>query len=66
MDKFARLISGALILGLSATSAAKAADAVIDMATIASFGDPATALKRIGPHGAARQRPRGSAARLHV
>jgi TPR repeat protein len=49
MDKFARLISGALILGLSATSAVKAADAVIDMGTIAGFGDPATALKRIGP-----------------
>ena len=49
MDRFARLIAGTLILGLSAISAAKAADAVIDMATIASFGDPATALKRIGP-----------------
>jgi uncharacterized protein len=48
MDRFARLIASALILGLSGTSAAKAADAVVDMGTIASFGDPATALKRIG------------------
>jgi hypothetical protein len=31
------------------SSAATAADAVIDNGTIASFGDPATALKRIGP-----------------
>ena len=49
MDRFARLIAGAVIFGLSATCAAKAADAVIDAGTIASFGDPATALKRIGP-----------------
>src|SRR5580704_14406704 len=49
MDRFARLIAGALILGSSAMSGAKAADAVVDMATIASYGDPATALKRIGP-----------------
>jgi uncharacterized protein len=49
MDRFARLIAGALILGSSATSGANAADVVIDMATIASYGDPATALKRIGP-----------------
>ena len=49
MDRFARLIAGALILGSSATSGAKAADAIVDMATIASYGDPATALKRIGP-----------------
>jgi TPR repeat protein len=49
MDRFARLIAGALILGSSATSGANAADAIIDMATIASYGDPATALKRIGP-----------------
>jgi uncharacterized protein len=49
MDRFARLIAGALVLGLSAASAAKAADAVVDTGTIASFGDPDTALKRIGP-----------------
>ena len=49
MGKLARLISGVLILGLSAISSATAADAVIDMGTIAAFGDPAAALKRIGP-----------------
>jgi TPR repeat protein len=50
MMTLARLMSGALILGLSAAvSPAKAADAVIDESTIASFGDPATALRRIGP-----------------
>ena len=48
MDKFARLICGALVLAMSAT-AATAADAVVDTATIASYGDPDTALKRIGP-----------------
>jgi TPR repeat protein len=48
MDKFARLICGAVVLAMSAT-AAKAADAVVDTGTIASFGDPDTALKRIGP-----------------
>src|ERR1700687_4652629 len=49
MDRFARLISSALILRLRATSAGKAADAAVDAGTIASYGDPATALKRIGP-----------------
>jgi TPR repeat protein len=48
MDNFARLICGALVLAMSAT-AATAADAVVDTATIASYGDPDTALKRIGP-----------------
>ena len=60
MDRFARLMAGALVFGLSAGSAAKAADAGIDMATIASIGDPATALRRIGPL-ARRGNPRGEA-----
>src|SRR6516225_1287793 len=49
MMTLARLVSGALILGLSAVSAAKAADAIVDDATIAAFGDPSTAIRRIGP-----------------
>jgi TPR repeat protein len=57
MNRFARLLAGALILGVSATSAATAADAVIDHGTI---GDPATALKRIGSQ-ARRGNPRAEA-----
>jgi len=48
MDKFATLISSALILGLSVPPV-MAADALVDMGTIASYGDPANALRRIGP-----------------
>jgi TPR repeat protein len=53
-------MAGTLIFGLSAGSAAKAADAGIDMATIARIGDPATALRRIGPL-ARRGNPRAEA-----
>jgi len=49
MDKFLRSISSVLILGLNATSAVIAADAVVDMGLIANYGSPANALKRIGP-----------------
>ena len=49
MMTLARPVSGALILGLSAVSAAKAADAIVDDSTIAAFGDPSTAIRRIGP-----------------
>jgi TPR repeat protein len=50
MGKFARLISGVIILGSIATAVpVRAADAVVEPGTIAAFGDPATALRRIGP-----------------
>jgi TPR repeat protein len=50
MGKVARLVSGVLILGSIATAVpVKAADAVVDPGTIAAFGDPDTALRRIGP-----------------
>jgi uncharacterized protein len=42
------LITGLVMLGATLAGPAKAADEVIDASTIAAFGDPATALRRIG------------------
>ena len=49
MRQSAKLIVGLAMLGATLAAPAKAADdAVVNEGTIASYGDPATALRRIG------------------
>jgi uncharacterized protein len=60
MKQSLKLIAGLAILAATLATPAKAADAIVDEGTIAAFGDPPTALRRIGSM--ARQgNPRGEA-----